>query len=259
MENIKLIGQQNARDLGGIQTLEGKTIRKHVFLRSGALNHLTLGDMVTLTKTYDVNTVIDLRTHLETAERPDRIIPNVHYEHIPVFSTSTKGISHEFNDLLDHGRMPDMEQLYKVMVLQPECIQQLKKIFRIILKHEDGAVLWHCSEGKDRAGIVSALFLSMMDVDRQTIYRDYLWTNKAPSRSMDRTVRAVLLRTGDHEKAHAVKEIFSAKIRYMDAAFEAIEQNYGTVTNYLTEALEIPSAEQQAFRSQWTVKKESDR
>lgn len=52
------------------------------------------------------------------------------------------------------------------------------KIFDILLANQDGSVLWHCTAGKDRAGFGTALVLSALGVDKNTVIDDYMLSNK---------------------------------------------------------------------------------
>ena len=81
MENISsaserwlLLGAPNARDLGGLPTMDGRTIRPGLLLRSGELAGITEPDAQTLTK-YPLRTVVDFRTALAREQKPARVLP----------------------------------------------------------------------------------------------------------------------------------------------------------------------------------------
>ena len=98
----------------------------------------------------------------------------------------------------------------------------------------------HCTAGKDRAGTAAALVLMALGVPRETVFEDYLLTN----RYWDR---------GGREKpgmdAETVASIFSARAEYLDAAFTAIEDRYGTVQAYLEEHVGLDDTALGALRS----------
>ena len=58
------------------------------------------------------------------------------------------------------------------MVTDEYSVSQITKVFQTILDNKNGSTLWHCTEGKDRCGIISALFLSILDVDYSIIMED---------------------------------------------------------------------------------------
>ena len=79
-ERWLLRGAPNARDLGGLPTMDGRTIRPGLLLRSGELAGITEPDAQALTK-YPLRTVVDFRTDLEREQKPDRVLPGVQYVH----------------------------------------------------------------------------------------------------------------------------------------------------------------------------------
>ena len=70
-----------------------------------------------------------------------------------------------------------MAGLYRNLVMDPFSRQQYRKFFGILLDQKEGAVLWHCSAGKDRVGVGTALLLSALGVPRETILADYMMVN----------------------------------------------------------------------------------
>ena len=88
----------------------------------------------------------------------------------------------------------------------------------------------HCTAGKDRACTAAAIVLSALGVPRETVFEDYLLTNKY----WDRAGRE---RPG--MDAETVASIFSAREEYLNGAFRAIEDRCGTVQKYLNEVLEL--------------------
>ena len=72
-ERYLLRGAPNARDLGGLPTMDGRKVRAGVLLRSGELARITDDDAQTLSQ-YPLRTVVDFRTDLEREQKPDRRI-----------------------------------------------------------------------------------------------------------------------------------------------------------------------------------------
>ena len=233
--NLHLKGAKNTRDFYGIKNKEGRMINTHNFVRSCALDKLTKDD---INKLSFLNTIIDLRDHDEYKEKKDRHIGNAKNINIPVFSETTVGVSMSKKsislEMLDD--LPDFCDIYRNMVTDEECIANLKNIFHVITK-EHGPILWHCSEGKDRCGIVSALFLSLLDVSYEEVMKDYLMTNDVPSKNKGHYYRLVLFLTRDKKKADLLLPIFEARKEYLESAFNAINETYGSVDNFLKEQL----------------------
>lgn len=252
MENIKLSGAKNVRDFGNIINKDGKRIKPHCFIRGNVLSDLTDKDIKKLVNEYNLGVVIDLRTKTEAEEKPDKIIPGVEYIHIPVIRESTMGISHEEEidktEMLNH--IPDLRQLYHDIIKEDYSVSQLKKVFEVIADTDrEKAVLWHCTEGKDRCGITSALFLSLMNVDIKTIYEDYMMTNNASSKNAKKYYFLILLMTKSREKANGLKGVFRAEKEYLDSAFSAINEDWGSVENFIKDGLGISDEVREKMQS----------
>ena len=93
-ERWLLRGAPNARDLGGLPTMDGRTIRPGLLLRSGELAGITEPDAQTLTE-YPLRTVVDFRTDLEREQKPDRVLPGVQYVHCPIVQQAAAGLTRE--------------------------------------------------------------------------------------------------------------------------------------------------------------------
>ena len=118
--------------------------------------------------------------------------------------------------------------------------ERYARFFEYLLAQEEGAVLWHCSAGKDRAGLGAALVLSALGVPEGTIREDYLLTNTYMQPANDLLIAQLAKAAGvSEEKLAKVKIIFDAKEAYFDSALNYIKNEYGTVTEYLKEALGI--------------------
>ena len=238
MREIILKGAKNTRDFGGITNSEGKTVKSGMFIRGASLNKITKKDTELLFDKHRIHTVIDLRTEKEIAEKPDRIPPDVTYYHIPVVTDRMLGVTFE-KDQNKNYQVPDLRNLYANIVTSETSIQGLKKVFEIICDSEDGGILWHCTQGKDRCGIVSALFLTLLDVDRHTIYRDYLMTNHYSRKRATRYYRLIITVKRDKPLARKIYKVFIAHRCYLRSAFDAISEKYGSVDAFIENELGI--------------------
>ena len=245
---------RNVRDFGGLKTRDGKTIRSGRIVRGGHLGEAADKDVDFLVGKLNLKKVIDLRTGLETEEKPDRTGKEVEIVEMPVISASTIGITHEnMNDkkaVLE--AMPDMDKLYAVMVTNDDCVAALKNILHTIVENRDGTVMWHCTEGKDRCGLVSALVLAVLDVDEDTIIEDYLYTNKTAMKRGNKYFWLVVLAYRNIKAAKRVKRMYIAKRAYIDAAFDAIKHKYGSVDDFVKNQLGITDEMKQSFKDYMT-------
>ena len=226
---------QNKRDLGGLKTRDGKTIRTGMLVRSALLAQAEEQDLD------GVATIIDLRTIAERDEMPDQACGR-EYLPIPIFekvNESIDGVSHEKKE--EQSLIPDMAVLYGIMMKQ--YADSFRRVLTAVLEHDysKGAVLWHCSEGKDRCGMTAALVLEALGVDRETIMEDYLKTNLVNLPKAE-AIREKLQATHGQEMADGAYQAYIADEKYLRAAWEEMSNDY------ISGRLGIPEETLEAFR-----------
>ena len=225
---------QNMRDLGGLRTADGRKIRPNMLIRSAQLAQAVGEDLE------HVAAVIDLRTIKEREEMPD-LLYSCRYLPMPVFDEFKPGVSHE-EEAKQAPKLPDMAVLYGILVRN--YMDSFRNILTAIMHHDfsEGAILWHCTEGKDRCGITTAMILELLDVDRDTIMEDYLKTNlvNLPKAA---AIREKLAAERGQEFADSVYQAYIADEKYLRSAWEAI----GDVS--LPEKLGISAEAVEAFKN----------
>ena len=225
---------QNMRDLGGLRTADGRKIRPNMLIRSAQLAQAVGEDLE------HVAAVIDLRTIKEREEMPD-LVYSCRYLPMPVFDEFKPGVSHE-EEAKQAPKLPDMAVLYGILVRN--YMDSFRNILTAIMQHDfsEGAILWHCTEGKDRCGITTAMILELLGVDRDTIMEDYLKTNlvNLPKAA---AIREKLAAERGQEFADSVYQAYIADEKYLRSAWEAI----GDVS--LPEKLGISAEAVEAFKN----------
>lgn len=232
----------NTRDLGAIITEDERHILPRRLLRSGDLYHLSLADQKALCEEYRLTTVIDLRTEAEAKERPDTILPGVEYYRIPVLDEPHPGITH-IRDMdrkfLKNQKNPGkfMEKIYEEILNDQYSVKQYARFIDVLLHHENGAILWHCSTGKDLTGIATAILLCALGVSRNEIREDYRRTESCLEKEKIYTMRFLesCPDTGNREAENA-EVFFATEQQWLDRAFAALEKNYGSVEQFLKKA-----------------------
>lgn len=257
-DRILLNGLSNTRDLGGYTTLEGRNIKNKKLIRSGMLMKATANDIKILLEDYHLKTVIDFRTETEVSQCPDPPMQGVTFIRNPILQDKLLGITHEserngaepqeknpMDILLDYQELlgQDVEgtiaKLYESLVSDEYAIGQYKNFFDCLLNHEDGAVLWHCTAGKDRVGTGTALLLSALGVDRNVIIEDYMKTNdylKAENDTLLKKAEAVGLAAGLMD---GIAVLGGVSERYISTVFRSMEKQYGTVDEYLQQVMDL--------------------
>lgn len=216
--SLGLTGIDNARDLGGYKTTDGKTIKTGILLRSAKLQKASASDLSILTNQYHLTQVIDLRTSSEVSKEPDPQISGVTETNIPLLTDAEKTADKK-----------DMKQEYIGMVTNADSITALKQFFTVVLNHKNGAILWHCSAGKDRTGVASVLLLSVLGVNQDMAIQDFMLSNQYYANS----------------KKEAVKK------EWAEVVFDTIKSKYGSMDNFLSTQLGLTSQNITQLRSMY--------
>lgn len=177
---------KNIRCFGGFRTDSGSIVSKGKIFRSGTLANLTEEDADYLKNVVKLSLVIDLRTPEEVKKNPDVLIPGVKYKNIPLSYTLqidrmdqlTKLYQKSETErekayyLAEYARINEVMQMYHNISVDKNSRDAIKNIFKLIL-NEEGTILFHCSSGKDRTDIISALFLYALGCKKDDIVCDY--------------------------------------------------------------------------------------
>ena len=239
MKNIKFEGLKNTRDLGGIKTKNG-IIKSKKMIRAAGLSGLTSKDVDKLLDDYDELAIIDLRTEEEIDERPDVEIPSAKYFQMPVLTSEAFGITHEEAARQGIDKEVNLRDFY-ALAFTDGYIENIRNIIKTILflENEGHTVIFHCTEGKDRTGVVAAVLLTILGVDRETIMEDYLYTNKVNGKKAKKYYWAIRLLEKNKKKAKTVKSMYIADRDYMQAVFDTIDENWENTEDFIKNGLKL--------------------
>lgn len=185
-KNLGLEASPNFRELGGIETADGKILKDHLIYRSGSFSNLPEEDKEKLAKT-GITTVIDFRSDYEIKREPDDIPASLDAEWInsPIGNIDPKSMQQFMKALT--GPSFSTDQVDSLMIAANkgfvDNITDFKPLFDHLLE-KDEVVLFHCSAGKDRTGFASSLLLYTLGADWDTIMADYLRSNEADRKSV---------------------------------------------------------------------------
>lgn len=252
---------RNTRDLGGMKTVDGSTIKAGLLFRSGHLSEISDSDINKISGI--IHTIIDFRTDKERKEQPDREIPGASNIHIPIMDSLTAGISREkkadqamFKKLImEPVKAKDyMCNTYRAFV-SDYSVSQYSSFLRILLSTEDG-VLWHCTAGKDRAGIASVLVEEILGVPRDEIISDYLKTNEYLEQDLLFLIDYVKKKNGtESELAYeALRYLLGAEEDYIESFYLAVDDKYGSFDHFIQDGLKIGENEQNRLKAKYLEK-----
>lgn len=263
-QKIDLSAVPNARHLGSYPTKDGRKVRAHKLIRCGEMYAATDEDLALLRDQYKVDIVIDLRTPSELKRRPDRRIPGSFYINMPVSDEgnnfwkawmSMEGNTPEEKLLhfaLTDKSKPMIRKMYLGIVRNEYCQLQYAAFFETLL-HNDGTVLWHCSQGKDRTGLAAAFLLSILGVDREIVIRDFELTN-VPYRPRIDSLCAQLREMGGTEAdEEVVKSIEGVNTSNFIYALDYIDNTYGSMEQYVKEIFAITDEEIEILKDRYLI------
>ena len=247
MENFKLESVRNIRDLGGMKTTDGRTVKPCRILRGDGISNLTPGDIDILTNKYKLKTIIDLRSPKEQRETPDTEIPGVTI-HLMSIDDGPSGSIVKSTSHTEMQEESTAQKLTKAPIVQLAGNRD-ETMHRIIdERYSDGSLLYHCFLGKDRTGLISMLTLSLLGVSREDIVADYcftpFWYKKAY-----KWYFKILFKRHSFKAAKEFYDRFKADPSYIAHLYNTIDSNYGSVENFLRDQLDIPDELREEFRN----------
>lgn len=158
----------NFRDVGGYPTADKKMIRYGKLYRSSIFSDASPED-VALFQSLQINGIVDLRSPRELEREPDVFRPLVdHYLPINLSNAQSAGRSAELAKTATDDFF--MAIRYLEYIDNKEAISQF---FRFLLDHQEENIVYHCSAGKDRTGVLTYLLLGLHGVALEDIIADY--------------------------------------------------------------------------------------
>ncbi len=257
LRHIPLGGMHNLRDLGGYPVPGGETAWERL-LRGDNPEGLTEEDLRWLLDR-DITTVVDLRSDAEVGRKPDQLSghPDFHYFHCPL--------------LAEGDGMPNLETdvgagYFRMLEGSGLVARALRTVAAA-----PGGVLFHCTAGKDRTGLMAALLLGLAGVERTDILADYQVSETYLARIIRQIkarvptlpafaglMAALLLGLAGVERTdiladYQVSETYLARIirqikarvptlpafagaskaEYLDQCLDLLEETYGSIPAYL--------------------------
>lgn len=229
---VTLEGAVNFRDLGGYVTTDYRRIKWGRIYRSADISRLTDADMQELERR-KIYTVVDFRGEKEAENAPDCLLPGTDYLLLPAGSGNTSDLA-GFTKGLTSGT-----EIMKAFYSDISTFQEkYRPFFRKLLTLPDtSALVFHCTAGKDRTGIAAALFLYSLEIPMETIFADYVSTNRYREKENERMIEDMVNEQGiDRQMA---VEIMTANPQYLEAMFNALKKEYGSIDAFLYRGLGI--------------------
>lgn len=208
----------NFRPVGGLPTADGGVVRADLVWRSAApLSQRQPASEAVVG--LGVATILDLRDARERASTPGA------WQH-PSLSARAMPV---FEDRLHEIRFADLAELYAVMI--DDSGAALARAFSAIAAGAERGVLIHCTAGKDRTGVLSALVLDVLGVARTLVLDDFAQSQQR----LGAEYLADLFADVDAENlpGMAAHRATASPPELLQGAFDRIERTWGGSAEYL--------------------------
>lgn len=216
-----LQGTKNTRDLGGYPTADGINTVNGAFLRSD--KPLFSNHDKEIIYDYGVRLIIDLRSEYEIK----RAVCTM---------TDYKDVEYVNIQLLDNIMSSQDKKSMPSSLVEMYCgfLEKSKasflEIFKKILTYPDNCVLFNCTAGKDRTGVVAMLLLKLAGVPEEVIVTDYAASYQNVKKEMDRNMFMMKLM-----RINIPLCLLFSESENMITTLSYFKENYGTIENYLSD------------------------
>lgn len=237
----------NGRDLGGHRTASGRLLRSGLVFRSAALSD---PDYVPTLEALGISHVYDLRTAAERENRPDLLPDSVTEIHADLLADQPDAGPATLGRIARAALAGDTSVLsvqelddtfvrgYRSFVTMGSARAAARQVLAQVVDPDGARVVLHCTAGKDRTGWLTALLLTALDVPWDDVMADYLASGPAVAALFAPYRDQFAARGGD---VRALERAIGVYPHYLEASFDTMRQEYGSLDVYLTDGLGLPS------------------
>ena len=245
-QQIGLTSVHNARQLGGYQ-IGNQRIKDNLLLRTAKISELSKEDSTLLCDQYKMQCIYDFRGKEESLSAPDVIPGKARYVSLALsfsegesqFDTKFENEAQMIGMLLKYADHPSIQamctSMYDLIFFEESSQKVYRQFFADLLtvEPENGAVLWHCTQGKDRAGSASAMLLAALGANRELIMADFILSKcyYDPIASQ--------IKTETEAQKNVINTLISANPEIFGATLDKVDAKYGSLRNYLTECIGV--------------------
>jgi len=231
---VPLDGAVNFRDLGGYIGAGGRQVRWGRVFRSDHLAELSDSDLAVL-QALGIRHICDLRRDPERESFPNRLpaAAPISIDHLPIggAAAETKGMADRMlRGEISQVTVASMAEIYRLILeMHPDVIGTVIERAADPSRH---AMVIHCTAGKDRTGLASAMLLHALGVDEETIFDDYQLTTAYYSAGREPQLREQMESVG--VSFENVETFFNASRDVIAATFELVRRDHGSIDAYLS-------------------------
>ena len=259
-QQLGLTSVHNARQLGGY-SIGGKRVKPDLLLRSARLSGLSAEDSTLLADKYKVQRIYDFRGEEEILSAPDVIPGGASHRSLSLsfskgegsssFDVKTGSERDIVKMLLMYAEHPAVQamctNMYDIIFFEENSQEVYRQFFAdlLTLDPEEGAVLWHCTQGKDRAGCASAMLLAALGAERDLIMADFTLSKHYYD------PQTAMIETTTEAQQTAISTLISANPAIFEASLDKVDARYGSLRGYLTECLGVTPEMMETLRERF--------
>ena len=260
-------GIENARELGGLQMQDGRTIRAGKLVRSAELSKATDADVALLKKRFGLTDVFDFRFEAERGKAMDREIEGVKNtwlstlpeKFVAAFASGradttvvqSQNLMETLAEYAFNPKAQEMAQkLYPAIVMDTTSQKRYGEFLRGVLSSKGGA-LWHCSQGKDRCGWGSAFVLAALGASRETIVEDFALSNVSYAPAVEAISAKIVEKGGGEAELSFIRAMIGVSVENFESTLDLIDSRYGSLQAYLEQALGFSAEEQESLKRKY--------
>ncbi len=243
---LPLEGPRNFRDLGGYPTADGRRVRWGQVFRADSLAELTDADVAYLGR-LGLARVIDLRGDSEIQERPNRLAGRSGFSYVQLAIGEGDLSPAEWARKFEAGEFGEIDASWLVRGYLRTLDERGPRVGAVLraLAEEASPAVFHCTAGKDRTGMVSALLLLLLGVPREVVIGDYSLTalytdNRIPAADQWFAERGI-----EPERA---AHVLSARREAMEETLAHLDAKHGGAERFAREQAGLEAREIDALR-----------
>jgi protein-tyrosine phosphatase len=221
----------NFRDVGGIPAAGNHRLKEGVLFRSANPDRLSKGDIEKL-RLLNIRTIIDLRSPAEVSKKPISL-DHANKLSLPLdFQQATRERLKPVIFTRDSENLiADISNDIYLEILDASA-PVFKQVLETLSSPDLSPALIHCQAGKDRTGIIVALVLLAMGVEKKFIINDFMKSNEALLPHFKRRFLIRKILTLGYFPYRNMLFAVSVRQRNIESVLDRIDNHYGGIEGY---------------------------
>ena len=247
----------NLRTLAGIRTQEGKAIAAGKLYRSDSVAQLSSESKKRL-DTLQLKVVTDFRSSLEQKNTPHQWpVDDIDIIHRPIPVMGDNGRAEMMRVLQNVDSAEEvvrwLGELYRSMVIDFSHVYA--EWLHSLLSDDSYPQLYHCTAGKDRTGVATALLLKLLGVADVLIMDDFLLSNELSAEYIEARTTGKVTFSWMPEGVNPdfLRPLLSVQKEFLQATFSHINEECGSFAQYARQCLDMTSKEVSQLRKNLLV------